>query len=492
MAEATQEKVTQEEEQQPSYNRTALVAVLLVSAFVAVLNQTLLNTALPSIMNSLDVTYSTAQWLMTGFMLVNGVMIPVTAFLIEKFTTRKLFFTAMGLFTLGTLIAALAPSFPVLLMGRLVQAGGAGIMMPLMQTVLLMVFPIEKRGAAMGMAGLVIAFGPAIGPTLSGYLVENYSWRLPFIVILPIAAASIIFGMFALKNVTKQSNPRIDILSVILSTFGFGGLLYGLSSAGNKGWDSPIVYISLIVGALSLTAFITRQFRLEKPILEFRVFKHKIFAIAASTTMIVMMAMIGAELLLPIYIQDMRGFTALESGLLLLPGAIVMGIMSPIAGRLFDKFGARWLGVIGLTIVTVTTYQFTNLTATTSYTFILVIYAIRMMGISLVMMPVSTAGLNQLPKRIIAHGTAMNNTMRTVAGSIGTALLVTVMTNASKAYEPNMQEYANASAEQAKGLIARDAAIHGMNVAFWVATGIAFVGIILSLFLQNKAPNREE
>lgn len=486
MSEAT----TQQNEQ--SYNRIAIVAVLLVSAFVAVLNQTLLNTALPKIMESLEVSASTAQWLMTGFMLVNGVMIPVTAFLIEKYTTRKLFFTAMGLFTLGTLVAALAPNFPVLLSGRLIQASGAGIMMPLMQTVMLLVFPVEKRGQAMGMAGLVIAFGPAIGPTLSGWLVESYSWRVPFFVILPIALGSILFGVFALKNVTKQTNPNIDILSIILSTFGFGGLLYGLSSAGNDGWDSKNVYIAIIIGVISLTSFIWRQFRLKKPILEFSVFKHKIYAIAATTSMIVMMAMIGAELLLPIYMQNMRGFTALESGLMLLPGAIVMGIMSPIAGKLFDKFGARWLALIGLTIVTVTTYQYTNLTASTSYTFILIIYAIRMMGISMVMMPVSTAGLNQLPKRLIPHGTAMNNTMRTTAGSLGTALLVTVMTNASKDYEPDMSKYPDVPKAQAEQQMMSDAMIHGINEAFWIATLITIIGVLLSVFLKKQTPNLDE
>ncbi|MFQ3543760.1 MDR family MFS transporter [Halobacillus rhizosphaerae] len=480
------------QEQPQEINRKLIVSVLLVSAFVAILNQTLLNTALPNIMSDLNITANTAQWLMTGFMLVNGVMIPVTAFLIGKFTTRRLFFIAMGLFTAGTLIAFIAPSFPVLLIGRLVQAGGAGIMMPLMQTVFLMIFPVEKRGTVMGIAGLVIAFGPAIGPTLSGYLVEHYSWRSPFLVVLPIAVLSILFGVFALKNVTKQTNPTIDILSILLSTLGFGGLLYGLSDAGNDGWDSPQVYISVIIGAIALFLFIWRQFRLETPILEFRVFKYGIFAIASTTTMIVMMAMLGAELLLPIYMQNMRGFTAFESGLLLLPGAIVMGIMSPITGRIFDKFGARWLAMIGLTIVAVTTYQFTNLTADTAYSSILIIYAIRMMGIAMVMMPVSTAGLNQLPKRLIPHGTAMNNTMRTIAGSMGTAMLVTVMTNTSKNFDPDMSKYAGESSAQVKQQVMSDAMIHGINMAFLVATGIAIAGIILSFFLKRTDPNLDD
>ncbi|HET7615491.1 MAG TPA: MFS transporter, partial [Bacillales bacterium] len=226
-------------------NKTPIVAVLLAGAFVAILNQTLLNTAIPKIMSDLDISAATAQWLTTVFMLTNGVMIPITAFLIERFSTRKLFLTAMSLFAAGTLIAAMAPSFPYLLTARIVQASGAGIMLPLMQTVFLTIFPREKRGAAMGMVGLVIAFAPAIGPTLSGWLVQNYSWRVLFYVILPIAIIDIFLAYFVMKNVTKLTYPKVDIFSIILSSFGFGGLLYGFSSAGQSGWDSTKVLISL-------------------------------------------------------------------------------------------------------------------------------------------------------------------------------------------------------------------------------------------------------
>lgn len=482
----------EKKEEAHDFNRIAIVAVLLVSAFVAILNQTLLNTALPNIMTNLKVSATTAQWLMTGFMLVNGVMIPITAFLIAKFTTRRLFFIAMGLFTAGTLIAAIAPNFSVLLIARVIQAAGAGIMLPLMQTVMLLIFPPEKRGAAMGTAGLVIAFAPAFGPTLSGWLVETYNWRVPFIVILPIAAASIIFGIFALKNVTPNSNPKIDTLSVILSTLGFGGLLYGLSNAGSDGWGDWRVYIPAIIGAVSLFIFIRRQFKIKNPILEFRVFTYGFFPLTVATVMITMMAMIGAALLIPLYMQTARGYSPLQSGLLLLPGALVMGVMSPITGRLFDRFGARWLAFTGLVIVAVTTFGFTRLTETTPYKFIIIDYSVRMFGIAMIMMPVSTSGLNQLPKRLLPHGTAMNNTMRTIAGSMGTALLVSIMTKAAKGYKPDMASLKGLAPAQMKQHIATHAMIHGMNVAFMVATIIAMIGIILSLFIKKTNPNLDD
>ncbi|WP_106497975.1 DHA2 family efflux MFS transporter permease subunit [Lentibacillus sp. Marseille-P4043] len=451
-------------------NKIPIMIVLISGAFVAILNQTLLATALPHIMSDLDLDANVAQWLQSIFMLVNGIMIPITAFLIGRFTTRGLFLTAMGVFALGTAICSIAPTFSLLMVGRILQAAGAGIIMPLMQTILFLIFPIEKRGTAMGMFGLVIAFAPAIGPTLSGWMVEQFPWRSLFYIILPIIIIDIIVAYFMLKNITDQTFPKLDILSIILSTLGFGGLLYGFSTAGNSGWGSSQVVISMIIGALALTWFILRQMKLEQPILEFRVFKNKIFTLTTILGMVVFIAMIGAAVVLPLLMQNMLGFTAFESGLALLPGAALMGVMNPITGRLFDKFGAKWLAIIGLTIVVVTTFMFADMTKDTTFTYIATVNAIRMFGISMVMMPVTTAGLNQLPTDLIPHGTAMNNTMRQVAGAVGTALLVTVMTN-SAIPEEGVQGF-----------------VHGVNVSFIVAGVFAVIALVLAFFIKNSRP----
>ncbi|UOQ46932.1 DHA2 family efflux MFS transporter permease subunit [Gracilibacillus caseinilyticus] len=455
-----------------SINRVPLMIVLISGAFVAILNQTLLGTALPHIMKDLEIDAATAQWLQSIFMLVNGIMIPVTAFLIERFTTRALFLTAMGSFALGTLVAAIAPDFTVLMAGRVLQAAGAGIMMPLMQTVMFLIFPIEKRGSAMGMFGLVIAFAPAIGPTLSGWLVENFPWRSLFYVVLPIAIIDIIVAYKILVNVTKQTYPKVDVPSIILSTLGFGGLLYGFSMAGNAsyGWGSPMVYIPLIVGAITLFIYIQRQLKLPKPILEFRIFKYSMFSLTTAIGMISFLAMIGGAIVLPIMMQDYLGFTAFESGLALLPGALLMGIMNPITGRLFDKFGAKWLAITGLALVTVTTLMFSNLSPETTFTYITVVNAFRMFGIAMVMMPVTTAGLNQLPGKFIPHGTAMNNTMRQMSGAIGTALLISIMLN---------------QAVPSEGLAGM---IQGVNDSFLVAGIISGVGFVLAFFIKHSQP----
>ncbi|MED4129950.1 MDR family MFS transporter [Shouchella miscanthi] len=458
--------MSEEKEELPPFNKKPLVAVLLIGAFVAILNQTLLTTALPHLMSDLDINENAAQWVTTIFMLVNGIMIPITAFLIEKFKARSLFLTAMTLFGLGTLLCAISPNFSMLLVGRIIQASGAGIMMPLMQTVFLLIFPKERRGQAMGMVGLVISFAPAIGPTLSGWLVESYHWSILFWILMPIVVIDIVAAIFVMRNVTTLRHPKLDLQSIILSTFGFGGLLFAFSNAGQASWGSPLVYVPLLIGIVTLYLFVTRQLKLSHPILEFRVFTYPVFTLTTVMGMLVFVSLVGPATILPIYMQNMQGYSAFETGLTILPGAVLMGMMSPITGRIFDKFGARTLAIIGLTFIFLSSLFYTNLTVDTSLTYLTIVYAVRMFGLSLVLMPVTTAGLNVLPRELIPHGTAMNNTMRQVSGSIGTAILVSVMT-------------ASASAGQSESMI------QGVNNAFIVATVIAFVSFIMAFFIKK-------
>ncbi|MDF1508464.1 DHA2 family efflux MFS transporter permease subunit [Robertmurraya sp. DFI.2.37] len=462
--------------QKLNFNRRTIVILLLAGSFIAILNQTLMITAIPPIMEEMGITANTAQWLTTVFMLVNGIMIPISAFLLERFSTRQLFITAMSVFAAGTFVAAIAPNFPMLLVGRVIQSTGAGVMMPLMQTVFLMIFPVNKRGAAMGLIGLVISFAPAIGPALSGYVTEHYSWRVLFYIILPIAIIDIAIAFFALKNVTEVQKPKLDIPSIIFSSFGFGGLLYGFTSAGNHGWSALITILSLTIGVTSLVIFIYRQLRLKHPMLEFRVFTYSIFPFAVAIGMIAFMGLIGVETLIPLYMQNMRDFTAFEAGLTLLPGAVITGLMSPISGRIFDKFGAKKLVMVGLIILTLSSFAFIRLDTSTT-TYLTIMYSIRMLGLSMVLMPIATAGLNQLPKRLIPHGTAMDNTMRQIAASVGTAILVTVMTTSEKS-------------ATSKELMNPD--IYGANVAFVVVALLSLCGLIISFFIKDRKNSQEE
>jgi EmrB/QacA subfamily drug resistance transporter len=482
------------ETKRPPYG---IISILMIGAFIAFLNNTLLNIALPSIMKDLEIDAATVQWLTTGFMLVNGILIPTSAFLVQKYSVRQLFIVAMGLFTIGTIVAGLAHVFPLLLTGRLLQASGSAIMMPLLMNVMLVSFPVEKRGAAMGVFGLVLMFAPAIGPTLSGWLIEHYDWRMLFHFVTPIAAVVLLVGIFLLKDKKEKVDIRLDILSVILSSIGFGGILYGFSSAGKKGWDSPEVYGTLIIGVISLTIFILRQMKQEKPMLNFTIYKYPMFALSSVISMVVTMAMFSGMLLLPIYVQTLRGISPLDAGLMLLPGAIVMAFMSPITGKLFDKFGGKILAIIGLSLTVVTTYYLSKLTLETTYRELIILYTVRMFGMSMVNMPVSTNGLNQLPRRFYPHGTAMNNTLSQVSGAIGTALLVTIMSNVAESRAKELGEEAMSqltaqpTAEvmaQMKQQIMMQSMLDGINFAFFVSIFIAGLALVLAFFMKRATP----
>ncbi|AZU60922.1 DHA2 family efflux MFS transporter permease subunit [Neobacillus mesonae] len=472
-----------------------MLAILFVGAFVSFLNNSLLNVALPSIMKDLGVKdYSTIQWLATGYMLVSGVLIPASAFLMTRFSNRRLFITSMAIFTLGTGLAAFAPNFGLLLTGRMIQAAGSSVMGPLLMNIMLVSFPREKRGTAMGVFGLVMITAPAIGPTLSGYIVEYYDWRLLFEMILPLAVISLVLAIWKSENVMQQNkNATIDYLSVVLSSIGFGGLLYGFSSASSDGWTDPIVLTTLIVGAICLAVFIVRQLKMEEPLLDLRVYKYPMFALASVIAIVNAVAMFSGMILTPAYVQSVRGISPLDSGLMMLPGAIVMGIMSPITGKLFDKFGPRALGVIGLAVTAVSTYMLANLQIDSSYSYIILVYTLRMLGMSMVMMPIMTNGLNQLPTRLNPHGTAVNNTAQQVSGSIGTAILVTIMNSVTKTEATNLMTGVDPTTmtKAAQALLTQKALLAGIQYSFYVALGINIVVLILALFVKRVDTSEE-
>ena len=437
-------------------------------------------------MNAFDITASDVQWLTTGFLLVNGIMIPITAWLINKFNSKNLYLTAMTIFLIGTIACFAAPNFSILLLGRLIQAAGVGISMPLLQNIMLSIFPPEKRGSAMGMSGIVIGLAPALGPTLSGWIIDHYTWRYLFGMVIPIVILVLILAVFLMKSVIELSHPKIDIFSAILSTIGFGTLLYGFSSVGDKGWGSVEVISFLVVGVLFIAFFAWRQLHIEHPFLELRVFSSKTFTLAAILTGVTNMALVGAEMVLPLYIQNIRGESAFHSGLMLLPGALVMGAMMPITGAIFDKYGAKRLAITGMFILTAATLPFAFLTKDTPILHIVILYAIRMFGISMVMMPVTTSGMNALPGNLISHGTAVNNTFRQVASSIGTAILISVLSNVTKGNLPSEGLLkATPLAYKEKAI---EATLSGYHAAFYVAVVFGFLGFLIAFALKKKEP----
>lgn len=466
-----------------------MLVILFIGAFVSFLNNSLLNVALPSIMKDLDIKdYSTIQWLSTGYMLVSGILIPASAFLITRFSNRSLFITSMMIFILGTALAAVAPNFGLLLTGRMVQAAGSSVMGPLLMNIMLVSFPREKRGTAMGIFGLVMITAPAIGPTLSGYIVEYYDWRLLFEMILPLAIISLLLGIWKSENVMKQNkNAKLDYLSLLLSSIGFGGLLYGFSSASSDGWTNKVVLTTLFIGAISLIAFIIRQLKMNEPLLDLRVYKYPMFALASVIAIVNAVAMFSGMILTPAYVQNVRGISPLSSGLMMLPGAVIMGVMSPITGKLFDKYGPRILGIVGLSITAVSTYMLANLQIDSSHTHIILIYTLRMFGMAMVMMPLMTNGLNQLPTRLNPHGTAVNNTAQQVSGSIGTAILVTIMNSVTKTKAESLMADVDPTTftEATKTMLTQNALLSGIQHSFYVALGMNVVALLLVFFVKR-------
>ncbi|CAC6663576.1 drug resistance transporter [Staphylococcus aureus] len=488
-------------------SRGKILAALLFGMFIAILNQTLLNVALPKINTEFNISASTGQWLMTGFMLVNGILIPITAYLFNKYSYRKLFLVALVLFTIGSLICAISMNFPIMMVGRVLQAIGAGVLMPLGSIVIITIYPPEKRGAAMGTMGIAMILAPAIGPTLSGYIVQNYHWNVMFYGMFIIGIIAILIGFVWFKLYQYTTNPKADIPGIIFSTIGFGALLYGFSEAGNKGWGSVEIETMFAIGIIFIILFVIRELRMKSPMLNLEALKFPTFTLTTIINMVVMLSLYGGMILLPIYLQNLRGFSALDSGLLLLPGSLIMGLLGPFAGKLLDTIGLKPLAIFGIAVMTYATWELTKLNMDTPYMTIMGIYVLRSFGMAFIMMPMVTAAINALPGRLASHGNAFLNTMRQLAGSIGTAILVTVMTTQTTQHlsafgeeldktNPVVQDHMHELASQYGGqegamkvllqFVNKLATVEGINDAFIVATIFSIIALILCLFLQSN------
>lgn len=452
-----------------------MLSVLIFGTFVTVLNQTVVAPALPAIMAEMGVDAAAAQWLTTGFTLVNAIMIPVTAYLTDRFPTRNLFVASMLIFTCGSALAGWGPNFFVLLLGRLVQAAGAGILMPMGMTVLMLTFPVEKRGTAMGLFGVVIAFAPAIGPTIAGLVIDQANWHIMFWGITVLSALVVVAAALAVEKTPALAKGDIvmDKLSVVLSSVGFGALLYGFSTIGSVGVDVYDVAVTL-VGAVALVFFVRRQLHLERPMLRVDVLKNRKFLIGTVIGMIVQSALLAVGIMVPIYVQSLLGLSATMSGLILMPGAIIMGVMGPIAGRLFDRYGPRILSIVGTGVLTATSFVFAFFSIETSVAFLTVVYTIRLFSLSLVNMPITTWAMNSLDDKVLNHGTSVNNTLRQVAGSLGTAIVISVYTTV---------------AESSEGVLGwAQANMFGIDVAFAVSGMLCLIAFVMVVLLVRDRP----
>jgi EmrB/QacA subfamily drug resistance transporter len=455
-----------------------MLVIVMVGMVVTMLNQSIINIALPQIMVQLKIDATTSQWLSTGFMLVSGILIPVSAYLVQKFSYRQIFITAMTFFAIGSFICGIATTFPILMTGRIIQAIGGGVLTPLTMNIFMFAFPPEKRGSAMGILGLGMILAPALGPTICGYVIESHNWNVLFYAMVILSIAVVLFALFFFKSNNQNSTVKLDVVGTILSTVGFGALLYGVSEAGAKGWGSTEVITFLIVSVIALTILVLYELKRENPLLEMRVFKDFNFSFTLMVSMILNIALFGGMLLLPIYLQTIRGYSPLDSGLLLLPGSLVMGLMGVVTGRLFDKVGIKPLAIIGITIMSVVTYMLSKLSMDTSYTQITILYTVRSFGLAFVMMPMSSAGLMTITPKMMPYATALQSTLRQIAGSVGTAILVVVMSDQAKKYIINLGTAVTAESGKL-------AVVHGIDVAFFVSMIIGLVSLVLCFFFKK-------
>ena len=454
-----------------------VINLMLVATFVVFLNETIIGVAIPRVMEAFQIEASTAQWLSTAFMLTMAVVIPTTGFLMQRLSTRTVFILAMSLFSLGTAIAAIAPSFEILLAGRVVQASGTAIMMPLLMTTVMTLVPPHERGKTMGNISIVMSVAPAVGPAIGGVIVQALDWRFIFILVLPIALLALVLGVMRVQNVTEPRAVPFDVLSVILSALAFGGLIYGLSSLGEAvaGTVAIAPWIPLTVGGVSLALFIVRQLVLqgrEQAFLDLRTFKSRGFLVAIVLMVIMMGALFGTVILLPIYTQDVLGLEPAVSGLLLVPGSLLMGVAGPFIGRLYDRVGPRPLIVPGAIVVSAAFWSLTMLGATTPWGFVLAAHVVLSIGLAFMFTPLFTSSMAALNPRLYSHGSATIATVQQLAGAAGTALFIALYTVGSF----------NAGAAGASEV---DALASGVHTAFLAGAFISLLAIVAAFFVPK-------
>ena len=406
--------------------------IMVFGTFFGVLCSTLMNTALPTFMRVFNVNSSTVQWLTNGYTLVNAIMIPTSAYFIKKFSFRHLFIAFSSIFLVGTILGAIANTFMLVIIGRMIQAIGTGMMMPLVNVLAMQYTTRDKQGAVMGIIGLAFNFSPIIGPTLSGVILQYFPWQYLFILILPFIIAVVLLSIFQLPQVETSENPKFDVPSLITISLGLLFLLTGFSNIGQSQFLSFNVLGFTAIGLILIVIFSIMENKADSPIINFEIFKHSQFSVATTINMLIVLTMYGNTILLPLMIQNILHKSPLISGLALLPGAVLTGFMSPVSGRLFDKYPIRRIVVTGVLIDCFGTFMQAVIDVNASVLMLTLGQMIRQLGLVLILIPIQTQALSSLPKKYLSDGVATFNTLRQIAASFGTAIIIAVITMADK------------------------------------------------------------
>ncbi|MEU4012341.1 DHA2 family efflux MFS transporter permease subunit [Streptomyces pseudogriseolus] len=453
-----------------------VITLLIVSTFTVLLNEMLLGVALPTLITDLGITPSTGQWLTTGYLLTLAVLIPATGFLMQRFHLRTIFLSALTLFTAGTAVAAIAPGFGVLFAGRIIQAAGSAVFLPLLMTTTMRLVPAGRRGQIMAIVTAVPAAAPAVGPALSGLILSALSWRWLFILMLPIALIALALGAWKLRNITTPEPVTLDVASLALSVIGFGGLVYGLASIGESVSDhAPVApYIPIAIGLAGLAAFVLRQVRMQRrgaAFLDVRIFRIKPFTVPLLVSVVVALVAFGSQIVLPLVLTDVTGLSTLSLGLFLVPGGAVLMTVASLGGRVYDRFGPRPLTVPGAVIWTAALWFLSTVDENTGVPAILAAYLVLNAGQAMVWPTMTTAALASLRAELYPHGTAALNTIQQLAGAAGGAVLISAYTIGSTAADA--------------GAMSTSESVSAGHAAFITAGAIALAAVLGSLFVRR-------
>ncbi|WP_028777493.1 DHA2 family efflux MFS transporter permease subunit [Shimazuella kribbensis] len=502
-------------------SKRLVLSVTIIAVFMAILDTSIVNVAIPKMMAVFSVDTKEIQWVVTSYTLVVGTIIPVTGYITEKFGFKKIFIFSLVVFTLGSLLCGLAWSNESMILFRIIQAIGGGALMPVSQAMIFRLFPKEKRGQAMGLFGISIMFAPAIGPTLSGYIIQYMDWRLIFFINVPIGVVATIIAMVSFKELDHRVDRKFDVTGFITSTIGFSTLLYGIGLVPEKGWGHDEVLFFVGVGSVSLLIFIAIEWVKKNPMLDLRLLKIPVFTVAQIITSLTSVILFVPLFLFPIFLENIAGLTALQTGLLLLPQALITGLMMPVAGMLFDRIGARWLAVIGMAITVYSLHLTTQLDVNTSFSTIAFWLILRGIGISLVMMPVSTAGMNAVPNHLVAQATALSNTIRQVAASFGIAWATLLLSNRQVFHSANYADQYNVFSSFSQGIVQQiqsaymglgqsfteakasalgyisgqiqvHTTVQAMDDVFYISMWLAIFALVISFFIGKKEAVQKE
>lgn len=476
------------QEESASYKWVALISVIL-GAFVAVLNQSLINVALPKLVSVFGSTTQDIQWVLTGYMLASAVVIPASGFLGDKFGYKKVLIAALGVFTLGSFLCGLAWSDTSLIAFRVFSGLSGGFIMPISMAIIYMIMPREQVGVALGLWGIAAMVAPAVGPTLSGYIIQYFSWRLLFFISIPVGIFAIMMCTILLKETPKKENMIFDKTGAVLSVVMFGTLLLALTKGQSEGWTSFYIVSLLFTAFFSFLLLLWVELGKEQPLLDFTFFKNPVFSLSTLTSSLVMMGMFGGVFLTPIYLQNIQDLSAIDTGLLMMPQSIAMALMMPISGKLFDKFGVVPLGLVGVTIMAVATYELHLIAVDTPNSWLNLVLTIRGFGIGMCMMPLTTVGMNAIPRHLVGKASSLSNVMRQVAGAFGIAILTTIMTQRQTFHGNRISENLQVTSDVGNQVIKSVSTLY-MQGGIDAATATGGASYLLAGLIQKEAAAR--